>query len=840
MTQRDLHERASALFLRLRELPREERARALQDEAGSDPGLAREVASLLENDIAEEVTAEGRAPAAGVPARIGPYAVIRRLGHGGSGYVLLAEQTEPVHRKVAIKIVPYAAVNPEFAARFEFERRALERTEHPNIARILDAGQTADGLPYLVMDYVEGVPLGQYCREHKLGIRERIPLVLDVADAVQHAHQRGVIHRDLKPANILVSEVSGRPTPRVLDFGIAKPIEGAFASEGQTPATSGMPMGTPAYMAPEQTGGRAIDTRADVYAIGAVLYELASGRPPIDTKGDTIDALRRIRDEIPVPASRARSQNRDLDDDPVSGSFLADLDCILAKALDKRPEARYQTVAAMGEDLRRMLRSEPIEAHPPTIRYRAVRFAQRNRVLAGTLAVGVLAVAVGLGGLTGGLIEARRQKREAALQFETQLEINKFLTDDLLAATSPDQAGQNVSALDLLRRAALRVDERFATRPKIAASIHHTLGIAYSELGAYADAQTHLDKAVALRRTETGVDAPETMRTEIALASLLVRRDKLPEGVEALTRVIPRARLILGPDDPALYSAMNDLGVAYDSLGKPKQAVPLLQEALAGRVRILGEHDPQVLATTNNLALAYGTMGDAEQSLRLLINALHIAEGLAEPPTFTILGLNNNIGATYQDLHKDKEALPYLQRAAELATKILGPQSPDTLTIQLNLAGVEANRGDPLKAAELFDTVVQARTKSVGASASDTLAARYGYFNALRIAKQWDRAVPGFAALYSDASRSLGDEHWLTLQTRATYARTLYESGKAEEALPIAEEAAARFLASQGAENDRTKGTIGLVDLIKASLKGPAPRPTQVPAPEGTRQTPGG
>src|SRR6185295_18261119 len=194
-----------------------------------------------------------RESAPDLPATIGPYRIVRRLGQGGSGVVLLAEQDEPVRRRVAIKLVPHAAVSPELAARFEFERRALERTEHPNIARILDAGRTGDGLPYLVMDYVEGVSITEHCRGAALSMRERIGVWLDVADAVQHAHQRGVIHRDLKPGNILVGHVNGRPTPRVLDFGIAKPTAGT--RDAESPVTIGLPMGTPAYMAPEQTGG---------------------------------------------------------------------------------------------------------------------------------------------------------------------------------------------------------------------------------------------------------------------------------------------------------------------------------------------------------------------------------------------------------------------------------------------------------------------------------------------------------------------------------------------------------------------------------------------------------
>jgi serine/threonine protein kinase len=823
---RDLHERASALFLRLRDLSPEERTRELEAEAPTGTDLHREVASLLDHDTKEGTAADCRAggvPASlpAVPNRIGPYTIIRRIGHGGSGYVLLAEQLEPVRRHVAIKIVPHAAVDPEFAARFEFERRALERTEHPNIARILDAGRTPDGLPYLVMDYVQGTPLAGYCNEHRLTLRDRITLILDVADAVQHAHQRGVIHRDLKPANVLVSELNGRPTPRILDFGIAKPIADAFGAD--SPRTSGMAIGTPAYMAPEQTGGRAVDTRADVYAIGAVLYELVCGRPPIEVKGDAVEVLRRIRDHIPPPASRIRAADSILSEDSVTGSILSDVDCILAKALEKDPDRRYQTVAALADDLRRLLRFEPIHAHPPTIRYRTVRFAQRNRVLVATIAIGGLAVAVGIAGLTTGLIEANRQKREAAYEFEAQRDINSFLTDDLLAGTSPDQAGQAVSALDLLRHAGLKVDERFANRPLIAASIHHTLGVAYTELGAYDDAKQHLDRAVALRRESAGPDNPETVHSEIAAASLLARRQQLPDAEAALRKAIDRARLILGADDRELYSALNDLGVTYETMDRGKEAVALLQEALAGRIRLLGPHDPRVLMTTSNLADAYDRVGQTDRALQMNLDALKVADALPDPPRFALIGLNNNIGATLQDLNRDQEAIPYLRRAAELADKWLGPDNPDTLSLRGNLAGIECKLGDAMKGAALYDSVVKARTRLMGPDAYDTLVARYGYWDSYWHAKKYDEATEGLTILLADMERALKNEnHWLAIQTRALLAHVLSDGGHPDRAFPYAKQATEEFTALYGPDHARTRNIAALLKTLQNGGTGSA------------------
>ncbi len=841
MTMRDLHERASELFLKLRDMEPGARGAALSQAAAGDEALLAEVNSLLSHDAEMTGATGGRGRQAGppqtsLPGKIGPYSVIRRIGHGGSGYVLLAEQSEPVHRRVAIKIVPHAAVSPELAARFEFEQRALERTDHPNIARILDAGRTPDGLPYLVMDYVEGVPLVDYCRTHGFGVRDCVLLMLDVADAVQHAHQRGVIHRDLKPANILVSEVSGRPTPRVLDFGIAKPIADAFGAE--SPATSGLPMGTPAYMAPEQTGGQPIDTRADVYALGAVLYHLVSGRPPIDTTGDILDALKKIKNQVPRPASEVAGDQPTRD--TASGAMWTDLDCVLAKALEKEPGRRYSTAAAFGEDLKRLLRSEPIEAHPPTMRYRAARFARRNRTLVASLTVVTLALVLGVVGLTAGLIEARRQRIEAANQGDAQREINRFLTDDLLAAASPEQQGGKVTAEDLLDRASKKIDQRFPDRPVIAAAVHHVLGTAYTELGAFEKAQRHLDRAVSLRRAASGEDSADTVHSEIAAATLLARLEKFPEAEVALKSAVNRARLILGPDDPALYSALNDLGTTYEGLDKGKEAVALLQEALAGRIRLLGPKHPHVLMTTSNLAQGYDRLGQTDKALQLSIDALHIAESLDDPPQLILIGLNNNIGATYQDLNKHREAEPYLLKAAELAGKWLGPENPDTLTLQGNLAGLETKLGDPLKGAALYEEVLKARIKVMGPDSMDTLVARYGYWDSVWHAKKFAEAAEGLKAMAPDIDRALGEKHWLAIQTHALLAHALHDAGRSEEARPEAEMATRKFTALYGADHPRTKNIAALLATLTRSPSGQPRQPTPDPAPASPSQTPGG
>lgn len=818
MSQRDLHEQASALFLQIRSLPHTERKAAL---LAADEDVRHEVRSLLEHDSPDTPHPGAVAPAP--PSRIGPYSILGTIGRGGSGLVLLAEQHEPVRRRVAIKLVPHAALSPEFAARFDFERRALERTEHPNIARILDAGRTPDGLPYLVMDYVQGLPITEHCTSRSLPLRDRISLVIEVTDGVQHAHQRGVIHRDLKPANILVGDVDGRPVPRILDFGIARPVLGTL--ETTAPLTSGLPMGTPAYMAPEQTGGRSVDTRADVYALGALLYELTSGQRPVELNTDPMESLRRIREYTPFPASRIRARHPEFAGDPAPRSLLADLDCILAKALEKDPARRYATAAAFAQDLRSLLRGKPIDARPAALSYRAARFAQRNRALVAVCSAAALALALGLAGLAIGFVEARLQRSEATTQRDAQLEINRFLTEDLLGGASPEQEGQNITALDLLHRAARKVDRRFPDRPLIAAAVHHTLGNAFMELGAFEDAQTHLDRAIALRTQTAGPDAPDTVRSQVAAASLLGRRSRLAEAEPALALAVSRARRILGPDDPALYSALNDQATILQTLDRAQEAEPLLAEALEGRTRLFGHDDPLVLITTSNLAQVYDRLGQTDRSLQLDLDALRIADSLDDPPRMTIIGLCNNIGATYQDLSRDREAQPYLERAAQLASTHLGLDSPDTLTLQGNLASLYAELGDPNRGADIYDAAIKSWTKLVGPDAIETLTARYGYWNCIWIGKRPADAAAGYAQLAADTQRALGEKHWMAIQTQVARARALLDAGRADEALPIAQDAADRFTAIYGPDHGRTRAAFEIVRKINAarSAAGNAP-----------------
>ncbi len=846
MNERDFHQRISDEFVRIRELPRAARPAALDALERTHKPLADEVRSLLAHDETSYATRAapndanaptvdpadsetldpartGQGRPADLPETIGPYRILDRIGSGGSGLVLLAEQEEPVRRRVAIKLVPHAAISPELAARFEFERRSLEKTDHPSIARILDAGRTAEGLPYLVMDYVEGVAITEHCRRHALDLRARIELMLAVADAVQHAHQRGVIHRDLKPANILVSRSDGRDTPRVLDFGIAKPIPELFGES--TPQTLGLPIGTPAYMAPEQASGATVDTRADVYALGAILFELACGRPPIATGGPMLDVLKRIRDDVPEPASRVRARHLDrFAGDATPRWVLSDLDCVIARALEKDPDRRYASVSDLAQDLSRILRSEPIDARPPTIGYRAATFARRRKGLVLAMGVAAAALALGFFGLWLGLLEADRQRREAVRQAQMLAEVNQFITEDLLGQASPFERAPDEATLAVLRRASEKVDARLGNRPLIAAGVHSTIGVLFSELSQIDDAERHLRRALELGAgaasgNRAADNRAEILRTKIALASLVYARQEYHACVDLLESYLPEAREVLGEDDPWLYRLMNDLGAAYEAVDRGPESVATLETAIAGLRRLLDPNHKQTLIAAINLATAYDRIGQTEKSLDMQIETLRIAEARFQPPPMIVLGLCNNIGATMLDLKRDTEAAAYLRRAEALARELLEPDDPGSLTIRGNLAGLETRLGNPRRGEELYREVVEARTRLVGADAPDTLSARYGVANSLYKYDQLDAAIAEHTAILADSIRVNGPTHWFTAQTRYALALALKHARRPEEALEHARLAAEQFTALYGTDHERSKTAIEL----HAELSRPAP-----------------
>jgi serine/threonine protein kinase/tetratricopeptide (TPR) repeat protein len=742
-------------------------------------------AAADETRIRESPTAThpgGRPP--DVPERIGAYRILEVLGEGGMGVVYHAEQTEPVSRRVALKIIKLGMETKEVVARFETERQALALMDHPSIARVYDAGATETGRPYFVMELVRGVPLTDYCDQAKLTTRERLRLFIEVCQAVQHAHQKGVIHRDLKPSNILVSLQDGKPVVKIIDFGIAKAMYRRLTD--QTLVTHiGDVIGTPAFMSPEQLEGTLldVDTRADIYSLGVTLYLLLTGDLPFDLeqmrKAGGFAAVYVREHEPPRPSARvttakspqAVAESRQTDVAHLRRALQGDLDWIVLKAMAKDRQRRYETANGLALDLERHLRDEPVTARPPSAAYRAGKFTRRHR--AAVAFVAALAVTLVVFAVATALQSRRvvRERDRAEAEAKKAAAVSQFL-QETLGAADPWQSGRDQSVREALRAAAEKVEASFKDQPLVAAAVRRTIGLTYIGLGRYGEAEPLLRSALEVRTRERGPDHPEVAESLGDLSLVEERLSRFDESVALARQALAIRQKAGGEGAASAARASRRLGVALFFKGEYAESERLLRDALEIQSKSPTADAIERAGALSDLAQTLGSgRQDAPAAEKLLREALDIRRAKQGPDhPQTALALNDLAVSRFQQQdYQEAEAL--FREALAADEKSLGREHPETAAALENLGGVLLRTARYDEALALLDRVLAARKKGLGEDDLQVVRTLHNIAvvqtNAGRVAE----AEATFAAVLPRMKALQGPDHPEVAQALASWAK---------------------------------------------------------------------
>jgi serine/threonine protein kinase/tetratricopeptide (TPR) repeat protein len=703
------------------------------------------------------------------PESVGAYRLLERLGEGGMGEVWLAQQTWPVERRVALKLIKAGMDTRQVVLRFESERQALALMDHPAIAKVFDAGSTDEGRPYFVMEYVAGVPITDFCDAERLSTDERLALFVRVCDGVQHAHQKAILHRDLKPTNVQVARVDGEPQPKIIDFGIAKALGERGLTIGAMPTEVGLLLGTPEYMSPEQADalGADVDTRADVYSLGVMLYELLTGSLPFpssELRSRSHDEIRRILHEVdpPRPSSRVTTlgdaaadvaHSRQTEPGGLRRILGGDLDAIVLKAMDKDRARRYGSASDLAADIGRYLHHEPVLARAPSTPYRLAKYIRRHRSAVAVTGM-LLTLLLGFAGTTA--LQARRIARErdraeaeaqrATREAAAAQRVSTFLTSMFKVSDPSEARGNSITAREVLDRAAQNVETALVQEPALQARMMATIGDVYKELGLYSRAHGLVEAALSTRNRVLGPEAPETLESMRNLASLL------------------RAE------------------------GRPKEADPLIRRTLESATRTLGPESLPALQARTLLSWILadeGDRGSAETLARETLDTLRRVRGPRDTDTVSQLGILAII-VNMQRRWAESEALQRERLA--ILRETLAPDAPDILIALQNIAGNVSNQGRFAEAEPLFRELVERERRVFGPEHDVTLLSLQNLAVTLKFAHRFAESEAITREVLDTRRRVLGPEHPSTLESMSMLSTVWKDLGRLAEAERLSRE----------------------------------------------------
>jgi len=717
---------------------------------------------------------------------IGPYHLLERIGQGGMGEVWLAEQKHPVRRRVALKLIKAGMNTREIVTRFESERQALALMDHPAIAKVFDAGSTPQGMPYVVMEYVAGVPITEYCDKHRLAMNERLELFVQVCSGVQHAHQKAIIHRDLKPSNILVTQVDGKPVPKIIDFGVAKAISQRLTAETMF-THAGALIGTPEYMSPEQanSGSEDIDTRSDVYSLGVVLYELLVGALPLDLTEIRDQAffelLRRIREEdAPRPSTKLRTssehssvaaRNRGTEPAELDKQLKGDLDSIALKALEKERSRRYSSPSDLAGDIERYLHNEPVLAVPPSLAYRSGKFVRRHRLAVAASAIVALAVFGLIASLVIGSARVARERDRANREAQAAERVSDFLVG-AFAISDPDESrGNKITAREVLDKGARQIETDLAGQPALQARLMSTMGKVYEGLGLYEPARQLLDKAIGLQKKTLGPDHQETLASQRMLARILQYQAQYPAAEKLYSETLQKQERFLGSDAMDALRTKANLGSLYNEQGRYADAEKLLSETVKATTQASGQNSPETMSALHSLAIAYDGERQYAKEADIWEELYRLRSQTLGPDHPDTVNSMQNLAYVYYKVGKAAEAEKLQRQGLEIGRRVLGNDHPSVLLATGNLANTLLSEGKPAEAEPLQREALEGRRRILGPNHPETQYAIANLANILSAQKRYREAEALYREALQGEIRVLGDNHpeiafaWYNLAT---------------------------------------------------------------------------
>ncbi|MFX0200511.1 MAG: tetratricopeptide repeat protein [Candidatus Hodarchaeota archaeon] len=744
------------------------------------------------------------------------YKLLEELGSGGMGVVYKAEQIKPVKRSVALKIIKLGMDTRQVVARFETERQALAIMDHPNIAKVFDGGSTETGRPYFVMELVRGIPLTDYCDKHKLTTKERLELFLLVCQAVQHAHQKGVIHRDLKPSNILVVVQEDKPIPKIIDFGIAKATEHSL-TERTLYTEQGQLIGTPEYMSPEQAemSGLDVDTRTDIYSLGVILYELLVGVLPFDPKSlreaGFSEIQRIIRETDPPKASTRLSclgdtqtsiaEQRKTDPNSLKKELKGDLDWITVKAMAKDRIQRYASASELAADIGRYMRHEPVTAGRPSATYRIRKYIKRHKVGVAAAALIVIAIMVGITGTTIGLLKAKKAEKKAVEEAETAQQVSDFLVN-LFEVSDPSEArGNTITAREILDQGAKKIEVELAEQPVIQARLMKTIGSVFHNLGLYKEAKLLLERALKIRKQVLGSEAPEVADGLEDLGNILNSLGEFEESQKFHEYALELREKIFGPEHSKVAGSLNNLANLFQDVGDYETAKPLYERVIDIWEKTEGPESTDLAAALNNFGLLLYETGNYEEARRMYERSLLIKEKILGEVHPDITDTLHNMGMLLADIGERQEARKYFERVISIDEKIFGPEHPHLANTLRSLGILFAQDGEFEQAHPIFERVIEIDKKAFGEEH-----ARVGsdFANLGLLNSEMGNFVEARLLLEKGAmikERTLGADHPLVANDKSNLAELYVKLGDFEKALPLYERALAIRKKTPGAEH---------------------------------------